>query len=253
MLNEELPNKVMRISQAFEKAVHMKGLDVQQLDALKISATTVLFLQRVEPANLRIIDDPHQNTTLQMYPSNKGDLVLRSSPEFDLVNDRTLDWYMLSEIKDFDQLVKGRQSYSKTTFEDLDDKLWHQISENELPILSDITTGIMQIMMPKRNFMSVMASSVYNQAMVLPFCSALAHRIITHRCDKFATNVTGMGFRDVLADITTVMSSYETVESKMSNFFHCTPPDEKRIRKTDEIAKKSTAFRLDNDIPAYPF
>lgn len=243
------------ISEAFNYAVQFMGkLTVPQLDALNISATTVHWLEEAITNNkVNYGEDPHPNSTLQMYRLNCGDIFIRSAKDFNKVPDRALAWAILSEIKDFDQMVKGEQSFGKTAPDDIDDKLLHQISEHQLPIVHNAMSGLLQAVTRERTAHARHVTRTYSEMVVMPVFAMMAHRTIAHRCDKFAANLLSMSYADYVGDISPVIP-YEPVAQNWYNF--CTntnPSDKKRISKTQKTVAGSEAFRKKHAIPEYSF
>ena len=243
------------ISIGFETAVaYMGGLTLKQLDALNISPATVHWLEEsIQNNKIHYRQDGYAHSGLQLYLYNSSDLVVRSAKDFDKASPRALAWASLSEIKDFDQLVKGKQSFVNTTPKDIDDKLWHQLSEHELPVVQHVVAGALQEVFRDRTYATRFLTKTYSEQTIMPVVAAIAHRTIAHRCDKFSANILGITYADYVEDISQVLP-YEPVVQNWENFrMNCYPSDTKRISKTEKIADASEAFRSKNNLPAYRF
>lgn len=241
------------ISYGFSKSVEFMGsLTLAQLDVLNISPATVHFLKEaLDNGKVTYKQDPHPNATLQIYRHNKEDILIRSATDFDQVSKPALAWAIFSEIKDFDQMIKGEQPFRKTSPEDMDDKLLHQLSENQLPMAHNIITGLMQMILRERTAAMRMVTRTCSELTVMPIIAAMAHRVIAHRCDKFAARILGMTYHEYTEDIQKVIQ-YDPVEQSWHNFcVNAQPPDKIRILKTEKIAAGSETFRDQHGIPAF--
>lgn len=242
-----------RLVNSFTKIVHYMGnLSHEQLDALRINVKTVHWLQqRVEFDKIQYQEDPVPGAIFKVFSKNKDDLIIKSPKAFEALPDKALDYANAVWVKDIDQYIKGKQTLSQTAFEDLDDKLLHQTSENELSAPKEAMAGLFQAILPKKMYMTRQLSLNFYESSVKPFFVALAHREIAHRADHFAAKITGTTFGEYISSVKEVVD-YSPVEQTVGNFLYsCEPSDKKREKNTAEIVQQAPEFRKQHGIPVY--
>jgi len=234
-----------RFMNSYHKAVnYLSALDIDQLSAVNISANTMHWLKTRQ---VRFVEDPDPNATMRMCDNDKKELVIQSSENFRKVLDETLAWSMFFWIKDIDQFVKGKQDLKSTPLKDMDDKFWEMVSHHEVPFIPQAFSMALQLM-----FLPKIVSKHTADAAFEPAIAIVAHNIITDRCDKFASLVTGKTYKNFIDNVSLV-ENYTPIIPPEKNIFYGPRSDKKRIRNTSDVVEDCRKLRELNNIPEYNF